>query len=53
MDLVSTDKTDIKNVIENILYLGMPETARKTLCSECGKNKKKDKKGSNTDDRSI
>jgi hypothetical protein len=43
-DLIETDKEPVKNVIENILYLGMPETAEKILKGECGCNKK-NKKG--------
>ena len=31
MDLLETDKTAVKNIIENILYLGLPETVEKII----------------------
>ena len=32
MDLLETDKTAVKNIIENILYLGLPETVERIIC---------------------
>ena len=32
MDLLETDKTAVKNIIENILYLGLPETVDRIIC---------------------
>lgn len=42
IDLVETDKVSVKNVVENILFLGMPDTADKILGKrcECGKKGK-------------
>ena len=34
LDLVDTDKESVKNIIENILYLGMPDTVEKIICEE-------------------
>ena len=34
MDLVETDKEPVKNIVENILYLGMPDTVEKILKGE-------------------
>ena len=39
MDLLDTDRVAIKNILENILYLGMPDVASKIACKEKeGKN---------------
>lgn len=51
-DLIETDKEPVKNVVENILYLGMPDTAEKILKGECGCNKKT-RKEHIKNDRSI
>ena len=34
LDLMDTDKESVKNIIENILYLGMPDTVEKIICDE-------------------
>ncbi len=39
MDLLETDKTQIKNIMENILYLGMPDTAKRVSEGERDKRK--------------
>ena len=36
LDLVETDKESVKNIIENILYLGMPDTVEKIICEGGG-----------------
>ena len=53
-DLMETDKQPIKNIIENILYLGMPQTVEKII-AEWGdeKNAKQKKKGKTEDERSL
>ena len=43
MDLLETEKEPVRNIIENILYLGMPETVRK-IDAEWGMDKKQRKK---------
>ncbi len=45
MDLLDTDKVSVKNIIENILYLGLPDTADKIVdrCAEVTDDKKTDK----------
>jgi hypothetical protein len=49
MDLLETEKEPVRNIIENILYLGMPETVRR-ITSDCGKDKKQRKKGKTEND---
>ena len=52
MDLLETDKEPVRNIIENILYLGMPETVQR-ISNELGKDKKqckKRKKGNEEDE---
>ena len=52
LDLVDTDKESVKNIIENILYLGMPDTVEKVICGgerDC----KTAQKGSMEDERSL
>ena len=34
IDLMDTDKESVKNIIENILYLGMPDTVEKIICGD-------------------
>ena len=34
LDLMETDKESVKNIIENILYLGMPGTVEKIICGD-------------------
>ena len=57
MDLLETDKTSVRNIIENTLYLGMPETVRKiafpTDTDKCNKKKKRKTKGISEYERSL
>lgn len=57
MDLLETDKTPVRNIIENTLYLGMPETVRKIISPDekekCDKKKKVKTKGISEDERSL
>ncbi len=52
LDLVDTDKESVKNIIENILYLGMPDTVEKVIC-EGERERKTAQKGSMEDERSL
>ena len=52
MDILDTDKQPIKNIVENIFYLGMPETVKKIIDTACeggradkNGNTRKNKKG--------
>lgn len=46
VDLIDTDNVSVKNIVENILFLGMPDTADKILGKDCGCAKKgKNEKG--------
>ncbi|MBQ8818996.1 MAG: hypothetical protein IJZ83_10475 [Clostridia bacterium] len=55
MDLLETDKIPVKNIIENILYLGMPQTVDKIVCeeNESKNGKKPKKKGKSENERSL
>jgi len=56
MDLLETDKTPVKNIIENILYLGMPEAVERIISGDKNKCKCKYKckgKGNKEDERSL
>ena len=49
-DLIETDKIPVKNIVENILYLGMPDTVEKILAKKCkdescDKKERKERKG--------
>ena len=44
MDLLETDKTAIKNIIENILYLGLPETVDGIIGARLCKDARKERK---------
>ena len=55
MDLLETDKIPVKNIIENILYLGMPQTVDRIVCeeNESKNGKKPKKKGKSENERSL
>lgn len=57
MDLLETDKLSVRNIIENTLYLGMPETVKKIVSpkdgDKCNKKKKLKMKGISEDERSL
>ncbi len=54
MDLVQTDNIAVRSIIENTLYLGLPDTVEKIICgkSDAGK-RKRTKKGNAEDERSL
>ncbi len=57
MDLLETDKASVRNIIENTLYLGMPDTVRKIISptekEKSGKKKKLKTKGISENDGSL
>lgn len=52
-DLIDTEKLSVKNVIENILYLGMPDTVERIVDGVSGKNNKKSRKEKALNERSL
>lgn len=51
MDLIKTDKKPIMNILENTLYLGMPDVVQKTLGKSDGGDSSKGKE--KADERSV
>lgn len=53
VDLLETDREAAKNIIENVLYLGMPDTVKKITADFGRENKKHRKKGKTRHERSL
>ena len=50
LDLLDTDRAEMMIIIENIMYLGLPDTAQRIICGEDKKSARRRKKGTVADE---